>query len=183
MGHLQCSTQSGRLRSDAHLAEQRFPASEVLPQSFEHAHTGCHSWPSACALLERQMLLSSALQRRPVPKPCTCSVHVRAQFEPNSKISVRNHTVGSTGVICTTASKASQRISAATAASAHSKVHLSCMRWSKHQLNAQTQSYAPCRMLSWPLHIALERAVAPMAHTSNSRSSSPIAGVKHVQHV
>ena len=59
-------------------------------------------------------------------------------FEPNSKISVSDHTVGSTGVTCTTASKASKRISAATAASAHSNVHLSCMRWSKHQLNAQS---------------------------------------------
>ena len=58
-------------------------------------------------------------------------------FEPNSKISVSDYIVGSTGVICKTASKASKRISAATAASAHSKVHLSCMRWSKHQLNAQ----------------------------------------------
>ena len=68
--------------------------------------------------------------------------------EPNSKTSVSDYTVGSTGVICTTASKASKRISAATAASAHSKVHLSCMRWSKHQLNAQSHYFQ-----RWTSHI------------------------------
>ena len=60
-----------------------------------------------------------------------CSIYV------NSTISVIGYTAGSTWVTCTTASKASKRMSAATAASARSKVHLSCTSWSKDQLNAQ----------------------------------------------
>ena len=77
-----------------------------------------------------------------LPFPFVRNNIARNSFKPNSIITVSDYTIGSTGVICTTASKASTRISAATAAGAHSKVHLSCMRRNKHQLNARNSNMA-----------------------------------------
>ena len=86
-----------------------------------------------CSAMARHSLAGKAT-------PQSCAADERSSFEPNSKISVSDYTVRSTGVICTTASKASKRISAATAASAHSKVHV---MHALEQTSAQRSNIAP----------------------------------------